>query len=317
MATPREGRLACLSVDLDEVGCYAAIHGLGERVPAAAEHAIYDRAVPRFQDLFAEIAVPATFFVIGRDLEREENARRVRALHNDGHEIGNHTYDHFYDFSRRAPDEMREQVSRGIARILDVTGEYPRGFRAPGYTVNDAVFRVLEELDVAYDSSVFPCPAYYSAKAAVIGLLGLRGRPSQSIVDDPRVLRAPADPYRVGVPYWSRGAGTLELPIGVTRTASGRLPFIGTSVVLAGPRGAAALAKLAVGRPLVNLELHGMDLADAEKDELGFLAPHQPDLRRTVADKRAALVSAVEALRSHGYRFVTLAEAADHFHAGA
>ena len=44
------------------------------------------------------------------------------------------------------------------------------GFRAPGYTITDEVFDVLAELGVAYDSSVFPCPAYWAAKAAAIGL---------------------------------------------------------------------------------------------------------------------------------------------------
>ena len=38
-----------------------------------------------------------------------------------------------------------------------------------------------------YDSSVFPCPAYYTAKAAAISLLRMRGRQSRSIIDDPRV----------------------------------------------------------------------------------------------------------------------------------
>lgn len=307
-------RLAAISVDLDEVGCYAAIHGLSGAVPSAAAHAVYTRAVPRFEDLFGELGIDGTFFAIGRDLERPENADAIRRLHSHGHEIGNHSYSHFYDLTRRSREEIATDISRGIERILDVTGEYPRGFRAPGYTVSDELFSVLEELDVHYDSSVFPCPAYYAAKSATIAALGLRGRPSQSIVDDPRVLSAPADPYRVGEPYWTRGKGTMELPIGVTRGVTGRLPFIGTSVVLAGTVGAAALTKLVAGRPFVNLELHGIDLADAELDGLDFLASHQPDLRRSFRDKRAALVASIEELRFHGYRFVTLAEAADSFH---
>lgn len=68
-----------------------------------------------------------------------------------------------------------------------------------------------------------------------------------------------------------------------------------------------------VGRPLVNLELHGVDLADAIDDGLGFLAPHQPDLRRRAAEKEAALRSAIATLREAGYRFVTLREAAESF----
>ncbi|MBC7171754.1 MAG: polysaccharide deacetylase, partial [Polyangiaceae bacterium] len=104
--------------------------------------------------------------------------------------------------------------------------------------------------------------------------------------------------------------GIFELPVGVTRDSTGRLPYIGTSLVLAGERGARKLTELVVGRPLVNLELHGIDLADAVEDDLGFLAPHQPDLRKTAREKEASLRAALDVLRTEGYRFVTLASAA-------
>src|SRR5690606_10310002 len=111
-----------------------------------------------------------------------------------------------------------------------------------------------------------------------------------------RVLGAPAEPYRMGRPYHRRGAGLRELPVGVTHDLSGRLPFIGTSVALAGPKGAAMLARLCAGRSLVNFELHGIDLADADLDGLAFLRPVQPDLRRSYREKRAALTAALGAL---------------------
>jgi hypothetical protein len=179
------------------------------------------------------------------------------------------------------------------------------------------VFEVLGELGFVYDSSVFPCPGYYAAKATAIGVHALRGRRSRSVVDDPRVLTAPADPYRVGRPYYRRGSGIVELPIGVTTDATGRLPYIGTSVVLAGRVGARLLTTMIEKRPLVNLELHGIDVADADQDGLSFLRPYQPDLRVSAERKLEALVTALHALRSAGARFVTLAEAAERFRTGA
>ncbi|MFW6050162.1 MAG: polysaccharide deacetylase family protein [Myxococcota bacterium] len=303
--------LAAVSVDLDEIPCYAAIHGL--KVPEHARHAIYRKAVPRFRALFAELGIPATFFVIGRDVAAPGNDAVLRGLLEGGHELGNHSHGHLYDLTRRDRETIRGEIATAGEALERVTGVSPRGFRAPGYTVTDTVLDVLHELGYAYDSSVFPCGPYYGAKAAALAAIALRGRRSHSILDDPRVLAAPADPYRVGRPYWRRGRGLLELPVGVTRTATGRLPYIGTSVALAGTSGARLLTRMIRGRPLVNLELHGIDLADAAEDGLGFLRPHQPDLRKPRRAKEAALRAALEELRRTGHRFVTLSEAAEQF----
>ncbi|MCB9593414.1 MAG: polysaccharide deacetylase family protein [Sandaracinaceae bacterium] len=300
-------RLAALSVDLDEIGCYSAIYGL-EPPTGDTARAIYAKALPRLRELFDDLGVRATFFAIGGDLDDARNAAALRALVEDGHEVANHSLSHLYDLSRRPRAKIRDEVLGGADAIERATGVRPVGFRAPGYTITDEVFDVLAELGVAYDSSVFPCPPYFGLKAAAIQWIRLRGRRSRSVVDDPRVLTASPNPYRVGRPYWRRGRGLVELPIGVSRGA--RLPYIGTTVVLAGPRGARLLTRAMVGRPLVSLELHGIDLSDADEDGLGFLAPYQADLRRGVADKRAALRAAILELEGTGHRFVTCAEAA-------
>lgn len=300
-------RLCAVSVDLDEIANYAAIHGLPPP-SAAAARAIYERALPRLARVFEDEGIPATFFAVGADLD-PPNAARLAALRRAGHEIGNHSLSHRYDLTRLGREEIRAEIEGGAEAIERASGERPAGFRAPGYTITDEVFEVLAELGVRYDSSVFPCPAYFGAKAAAIGAIRARGRRSHSIVDDPRVLSAPADPYRVGRPYWRRGHGIAELPIGVSRGP--RLPYIGTNVVLSGARGARLFTRAIVGRPLVNLELHGIDLADAEEDGLAFLAPHQLDLRRSAREKEAALRAALGELRGAGYCFVTLREAAE------
>jgi peptidoglycan/xylan/chitin deacetylase (PgdA/CDA1 family) len=305
-------RLAAVSVDLDEIPCYAAIHGLPPPEDACA-HAVYRSCVPRFEALLDAFNLQATFFAIGEDLDDPAARAAIARLHGSGHEIGNHTLHHRYDLTRLPAAELREEIDGGARAIESIIGSRPRGFRAPGYTITDAVFAELTALGVGYDSSVFPCPSYYAAKTAAISAIALRGRRSRSIVDHPRVLRAPADPYRTGTPYCSRGQGLLELPIGVTRDATARLPYIGTYIVLAGARGAAWLTRRIIGRPLVNLELHGIDLADIEQDGLQFLAGHQLELRRSLEDKRRALESAIWVLRGAGYEFVTLAQAAEHF----
>jgi peptidoglycan/xylan/chitin deacetylase (PgdA/CDA1 family) len=305
-------KLCALSVDLDEIPCYHAIHGLSEPQGESA-HAVYARAVPRYRALLDELDVPCTFFVIGRDMKHEVARKAARTLVDAGHELANHTLNHRYEFSRMSGDAMRAEVRGGIEAVSSVQGFAPSGFRAPGYTVNDRVLDALAELGVFYDSSVFPCPLYWAGKTAHIGMVRARGRRSHSIVDTPAVLASPADPYVPARPYWRRApseGGLIELPIGVTRGA--RLPYIGTSVMAAGPRRVDLLTAQIAGRPLVNLELHGIDLLD-EHDGLGALRPHQHDVKIPLGDKVATLTRVVVDLKARGYTFVTLREAAQAF----
>src|SRR4051812_5829130 len=162
-------RLCAVSVDLDEVPCYAAIHGLQAPDPERA-HAVYQRAVPRFEALFASLDLPATFFAIGSDLADDGASAAIARLHASGHEIGNHSFNHRYDLTRAPAAEIRREIDDGSTAIERVIGQRPHGFRAPGYTITDAVFAELETLGIEYDSSVFPCPSYYAAKSVAMGV---------------------------------------------------------------------------------------------------------------------------------------------------
>lgn len=302
-------RLAAVSVDLDEVPEYHRIHGLEPPgVADRAAHAVYDRGLARLDAFARAEGIPVTLFAIGRDLAREPNAAAVRAFAERGHAVESHSLDHRYDLVRLGRDAIAAQVEEGARAVERAAGVRPTGFRAPGYTVSDALFDALEEAGVAFDSSVFPCPAYYAAKAFALGLLRVRGRESASVLDTPRVVAAPARPYRPGRPWYRRGKRSfVELPIQVTPGV--RLPVIGTAIALAGPTGARLLARACAGEPLVNLELHGMDFLDAS-DGLGALATRQPELRVPLARRFDALAAAIATLRAAGYAFVRLDEAA-------
>jgi hypothetical protein len=299
------GPLCAISVDLDEIHHYYAIHGM---TPASeAARLVYERGLRRFRDFAAAERLPLTLFAVGADVERADNASLLREMAEQGHELGNHTFDHHYDLTRRDEAEISAQIERANDILRARAGQRPTGFRAPGYTMSDAVYRALAEAGMAYSSSVFPCPWYHAAKVAVI--LGYRatGKASSSIIGSPRALLAPRSPYRAGVPYFRAGAGLLELPIQVTPGL--RLPFIGTSLNGLGPRLARRLAASLIGQAFVNLELHGIDLLDVH-DGLGELAPHQPDVRVPLASKWEVLSEVVRVFRGAGYGFVRLDEAA-------
>lgn len=304
------GGLCAVSVDLDEIGHYHAIHGLPPPSRGDGPGPVYALALDRLAAWARSLDLPLTLFAVGADLAVDGNAARLRALAAAGHEIGNHSLDHRYDLVRLPPDEQRRQVAVAREVLAAATGARVEGFRAPGYTVSDALLTVVRESGHRYDSSVFPCAPYLAAKTAVRGWQRLRGRTSASVAADPRMLLCPEDPYKLGQPFWRPGEGPLvEVPILVTRHT--RLPVIGTSLTMLPGLAARALIASCLGRPVLNLELHGIDVLGVG-DGLDALAGHQPDVGVTPGLKLDRLTAVIEQVREVGYRFVTLGEAARH-----
>ena len=282
-------RRTLVSVDLDPIGCYHAIHGLP---PPEPEHAdvVLARALPRFLELFAELDAKVTFFVVGADAEAALDRERAQPLEDAvrrGHELGNHSHAHPYDLVRHAPGEIAADLARCDA-ILRRLGATPQGFRAPGYTHDDTLFAEVARLGYRYDSSALPSPTYYAAKLAAIAWHALHGRRSQSMARSPGGLFGARTPHRVGS-LW-------ELPISVLGPL--RLPLVGT-FVLAGPAWVRrSLVRAAMRSDDIHLELHGLDLADAETDAIDArLHRLQPELRTPLATRRTRLL---ELLRARG-----------------
>jgi peptidoglycan/xylan/chitin deacetylase (PgdA/CDA1 family) len=310
-------RVVSVSVDLDAIACYHRIHALPEP-PGEARFAVLRRCLPRFAELFARHGVRATFFVVGADLDEDAEGRAaLAALAAAGHELGNHTATHPYDFVRLGPARIAEEIDRGHAAIAACAGAAPVGFRAPGYEISPTVIEALAARGYRYDSSVLPSPPYYAAKALVMGGMRLVGRRSHSILGDARAPFSPRAPYPIagsGSPYRAAaGAAPLvELPITVTPLL--RVHVIGTTLVLAPGWLRRRLVAGALAGPFFNLELHGIDLADADGDGLPpALVARQPDLRRPLVDKLAALDATLAEARAAGAHFATLAEAASAF----
>ncbi|HEY2730643.1 MAG TPA: polysaccharide deacetylase family protein [Polyangia bacterium] len=316
-------RVASVSVDLDPVECYWRIHAMPGAPPERARHAILRRCLPRFAELFARHGLRATFFVVARDLDEDAEGRALlAALARDGHELASHTYSHPYDLVRLPAQAIAAEIDRAHALIGACGGAAPHGFRAPGYAVSSELIDMLRARRYRYDSSAFPSLAYYGAKALVMGAMRLVGRKSGSVLDTPRVLAAPRAPYRPapGAPYRAApgkpsdadASDLIELPMAVTPLA--RLPVFGTSLVTAPGWMRRHLIAVALRAPFFNLELHGIDLADADADEIPpALVARQPDLRRPLAHKLAALDETLSAARAAGARFARLDEVASTF----
>jgi peptidoglycan/xylan/chitin deacetylase (PgdA/CDA1 family) len=319
-------RLAAVSIDLDGPDLYRAIHGLHVAAPSGAatepradargsssfeaSWLHYDRAIPRALAFAAERSLPLTLFAIGADAVRPESAALLRGAVAAGHAVENHSLSHRYDLVRLPPREMGLEVERSALALRLATGVAPTGFRAPGYTVSDALFDVLDDLGVAWDSSVFPSGAYWLAKAGVLARYAATGRPSASIVGSPLVALAPSAPYHPGRRWWCRGQRRLvELPIWTLPLG---VPLIGTSLALVPAASARTLGRWAASRAegLANLELHALDFLDASDPGLDRLAGHEPALRVPLAARLERFHAFLDGVAEAGLVPVTLREAA-------
>ena len=85
-------------------------------------------ATPRVLDALGEAGVTATFFLLGRHVDRwPDIARRVGA---EGHVVANHGW-HHRKLHRMTPAGVRRDLEMGTASIERATGTRPRLFRAP------------------------------------------------------------------------------------------------------------------------------------------------------------------------------------------
>jgi hypothetical protein len=280
-----------VSVDLDGLGCYAAIHGLSLRLDDRALRAVPEVALRRLCEAFEDLK--ATFFVIGKEASIAPAALRGAAA--AGHEIASHSFAHDYALSRLSREEIAADLEKADIEIESASGVKPRGFRAPGYTLSNELLDEVRARGYLYDSSLLPSPAYYAAKAVVMALK--LGR-SASILGGMGQLFARRGPHV--------RRGVRELPIA---TLPGiRAPVIGTVVLAVGESLAARLARLGTAGGHFNLELHGIDALD-ESDVPAEIAAVQPGLRLKASEKLRRLRALLRALRSEG-EACTLQEAA-------
>ena len=149
--------------------CYGGFEGPVDWIMGTDSHG--DRARPRVAltfddgphpvhtapllDALAELGVPATFFVVGRDVDA--NPALVARMVRDGHELGNHTYRHRYlplARSRSVEHELRA-TDHAIARAAGVVPHVARppwGGRSPR---NVRVFQRLRKRVVLWDVNSF------------------------------------------------------------------------------------------------------------------------------------------------------------------
>lgn len=113
--------------------------------------------VARLLELFAEAGVRATFFLLGCVAEAVPDlAPRIAAA---GHEIASHGWSHTL-VSQLTPEQFRQELQRTNELLKAQSGQQPRGFRAPRWSIGREqapwAFEIMVEEGFLYDSSCTP-----------------------------------------------------------------------------------------------------------------------------------------------------------------
>ena len=100
--------------------------------------------------------ITLTVFIVGQDAALAKNRGALRAIADAGHEIGNHSFSHEPWFHTYSYETVLREIAEAEVAIRDATGQTPRGFRGPGFSLSRDTLRVLAERNYLYDASTFP-----------------------------------------------------------------------------------------------------------------------------------------------------------------
>ncbi|MFD1956237.1 polysaccharide deacetylase family protein [Paenibacillus thailandensis] len=102
------------------------------------------RFTPQILDILKEQHVRATFFIVG--YRAEDHRELVRRIHREGHEIGNHSYNH-PNYAELPLEQFQNQILRTDRAIRKIAGYSPRFIRPPYGELRSRQMRWLSEHD--------------------------------------------------------------------------------------------------------------------------------------------------------------------------
>jgi polysaccharide deacetylase family protein (PEP-CTERM system associated) len=153
----------------------------------------------------------ATFFVLGWLAERLPHL--VREIHSRGHEVASHGYHHNL-CNHESPHALKKDLADSKKLLEDIIGAPIYGYRAPSFSINQDILKIIEDSAYLYDSS------YNSfAMHRRYGRLSLSQNGSKGIAIEIADTRWPNADFRSQVLY--------ELPISNLRLGNCVLPWGG------------------------------------------------------------------------------------------
>ena len=100
---------------------------------------------PQILDILKKYNVKATFYVIGQKVQY--NKKIIKRQHEEGHEIGNHTYTHI-NVSKNGYNKIKKEIGDTQSAVKSVTGVYPKTFRPPYRAISKDMCDIIKEKDM-------------------------------------------------------------------------------------------------------------------------------------------------------------------------
>ncbi len=116
-----------------------------KRVALTFDDGPHPRYTPEILDILREYGICATFFVVGTNAEFYPSL--VLREVNEGHEIGNHTSNHFHT-ANLSREELEKDVRSCQETITKITGKAPGLFRPPEGVCTKNVQNIAEKMDL-------------------------------------------------------------------------------------------------------------------------------------------------------------------------
>lgn len=88
----------------------------------------------------------AAFFCIGKNAVTKKQL--VQRWDEEGHLVGNHSYDHGFNFDWKSAIEMKAEIEKTNTLIRNITGRKPKLFRPPYGVINPNLAKAIRQTNM-------------------------------------------------------------------------------------------------------------------------------------------------------------------------
>ena len=305
--------IGCISIDVDTLS--SIYKGEGCTRAGGYTFVEFRSGVENMLSFFEKFGIHTTMFMVGSDFLYKDNHDAINAIRDAGHEIANHSMSHPQGFRFLSlADKRKELINMGDI-CESVTGIRPKGFRSPGWNIDDSAIPVFKDLDYIYDSSVFPTFLMPLMKFSHWASMSLQPSEVRTAMGQINYMFAPRTPFRVDENSLAKpGSNTLiEFPLSVSPVL--RIPFFATLLLFTGNKLFDYLYRniRSAGLP-IHFQMHLSDFIDYSIPELEDQIPTEnkgvyvPQALSTPLQKKMDIFSRMVEMMVEDYAFITLEE---------